>query len=432
MMLFIQLAVVLLFIFLGARKGGLGIAYAGGAGVIVLGLLGCKVDPGTGIPWDVIGVIISVISCVAAMEVAGGLELLVMLSERILRHNPKRITFLAPTVTFFMTVLCGTGHVAFATLPVIAEVAKEQKVRPSRPLSIAAVASQIGICASPISAAMVAMAAIVGPLGVSYPKLVLVSIVGGYVGSMIGAVVSSKLGCELELDPVYLQRLEKYQISHREADNYNIKPYARRSLIIFVVSLVVVMAYAAAITAVDKPPLPRGAAIMTFMMTAALVIATLCKVPLNEITSQATYKSGTSAAICVMGVAWLGNTFVSSNIDTIKAAGSGVIHSAPWLLFVVLFLAASLLYSQAATTVTFMPVAAALGLPASVLVGCFAAASALFLLPTYPTVVAAVEMDDTGTTRIGKYIFNHSFLIPGIVSISVACLASYGVMLVVG
>ncbi|MBS5256964.1 MAG: anaerobic C4-dicarboxylate transporter [Cutibacterium acnes] len=394
MMLFIQLAVVLLFIFLGARKGGLGIAYAGGAGVIVLGLLGCKVDPGTGIPWDVIGVIISVISCVAAMEVAGGLELLVMLSERILRHNPKRITFLAPTVTFFMTVLCGTGHVAFATLPVIAEVAKEQKVRPSRPLSIAAVASQIGICASPISAAMVAMAAIVGPLGVSYPKLVLVSIVGGYVGSMIGAVVSS--------------------------------------LIIFVVSLVVVMAYAAAITAVDKPPLPRGAAIMTFMMTAALVIATLCKVPLNEITSQATYKSGTSAAICVMGVAWLGNTFVSSNIDTIKAAGSGVIHSAPWLLFVVLFLAASLLYSQAATTVTFMPVAAALGLPASVLVGCFAAASALFLLPTYPTVVAAVEMDDTGTTRIGKYIFNHSFLIPGIVSISAACLASYGVMLVVG
>ena len=143
MMLFIQLAVVLLFIFLGARKGGLGIAYAGGAGVIVLGLLGCEVDPGTGIPWDVIGVIISVISCVAAMEVAGGLELLVMLSERILRHNPKRITFLAPTVTFFMTVLCGTGHVAFATLPVIAEVAKEQKVRPSRPLSIAAVASQI-------------------------------------------------------------------------------------------------------------------------------------------------------------------------------------------------------------------------------------------------------------------------------------------------
>ena len=414
-MLFIQLAVVLLFIFLGARKGGLGIAYAGGAGVIALGILGCKVDPGTGIPWDVIGVIISVISCVAAMEVAGGLELLVMLSERILRHNPRRITFLAPTVTFFMTVLCGTGHVAFATLPVIAEVAKEQKVRPSRPLSVAAVASQIGICASPISAA-----------------LVLVSIIGGYAGSMIGAVVSSRLGCELELDPVYLQRLKKGQVSHRRAENYNIKPYARRSLIIFVVSLIVVMVYAAAISAVDKPPLPRGAAIMTFMMTAALVIATLCKVPLNEITSQATYRSGTSAAICVMGVAWLGNTFVSSNIGTIKTAGSGVIHSAPWLLFVVLFLAASLLYSQAATTVTFMPVAAALGLPVSVLVGCFAAASALFLLPTYPTVVAAVEMDDTGTTRIGKYIFNHSFLIPGIVSISVACMVSYGVMLAVG
>lgn len=432
MMLFIQLVVVLLFIFLGARKGGLGIAYAGGAGVIVLGLLDCKVDPGTGIPWDVIGVIISVISCVAAMEVAGGLELLVMLSERILRHNPKRITFLAPTVTFFMTVLCGTGHVAFATLPVIAEVAKEQKVRPSRPLSIAAVASQIGICASPISAAMVAMAAIVGSLGgfVSETDPGLDRWGLRWLDDWCGCFLKTRM--RVGTRPGLSTATGKGPNLASGADNYNIKPYARRSLIIFVVSLVVVMAYAAAITAVDKPLLPRGAAIMTFMMTAALVIATLCKVPLNEITSQATYKSGTSAAICVMGVAWLGNTFVSSNIDTIKAAGSGVIHSAPWLLFVVLFLAASLLYSQAATTVTFMPVAAALGLPASVLVGCFAAASALFLLPTYPTVVAAVEMDDTGTTRIGKYIFNHSFLIPGIVSISVACLASYGVMLVVG
>lgn len=419
-MIWVQLAVVLLFILIGARLGGLGIAFAGGVGVIVLGLLGCNVDIMTGIPWEVLGIIISVISAVAAMQVAGGLDLLVKISEHLLRKNPKQITFIAPIVTYFMTFLCGTGHVAFATLPVIAEVAKEQHVRPSRPLSIAVVASQVAIAGSPLSAATVAMAAAVEPQGVSYVPLIGVSLVTTFIGCMVGALVASRQGCELDDDPVYKERLARGEITLRGEGEYDIPRYAKRSLVIFGITLLVVMVYAMAVSAFDNPPLPRTAAIICLMFAAALAIKIFCKIDLGKVADQATFKGGMSAAICILGVAWLGNTFVNSNMDVIKSVGSGVIQSAPWLLAVVLFFASALLYSQGATSATFMPVAAAMNVSGAVMVASFPAVTGLYLLPTYPTTVAAVEMDDTGSTRIGKYVFNHPFILPGCASVVVA------------
>lgn len=426
-MVFIQLIVVLIFILIGARIGGMSIAYAGATGVIVLGFLGANVNPAKGIPWDVLGVIMAVISCVAALEAAGGLELLVMHSERLLRKHPDRITFYAPLVTFFMTVFCGTGHVAFATLPVIAEVAKEQKVRPSRPLTIAAVASQIGICASPISAATIAMVSILAPDGITYPVIVGITVVVCLIGVLGGAVVASRTGVDLEKDPIYQERKAQGLVTLRGKGKYEIVPRAGTSLIIFASAIVLVMVYAAAITKVSNPPLPRAAAIMAVMMAAGLVIVLCCHVKVDKIATQATFRSGMNAALCVLGVAWLGNTFVESNIATIKAAGSGVIQAHPWLLAVVLFFGSALLYSQAATAITFMPVAAALGLPGSVLLASYAACSGLFFLPTYPTTVAAVGMDDTGTTRLGRFVVDHPFQIPGIATIAIAVVVAYGV-----
>jgi len=139
-MVFLQLAIVLAAIFLGARLGSIGIGFAGGLGVLVLALMGVR--PGD-IPIDVILIIMSVIAAIAAMQVAGGLDYLVSLAEKLLRKKPKYITYLAPLVTYFMTIMAGTGHTAFSTLPVIAEVAKEQGIRPSRPLSIAVVALRL-------------------------------------------------------------------------------------------------------------------------------------------------------------------------------------------------------------------------------------------------------------------------------------------------
>ena len=421
-MIWIQLLVVLFFIYLGARLGGIGIGFMGGMGVVALSLLGLK--PGA-IPFDVISVIMSVIMAIAAMQVAGGMDFLVKVAERILRKNPKHITFLAPTVTYFMTVLAGTGHTAFSTLPVIAEVAKEQGIRPSRPLSIAVIASQIAITASPISAAVVFLStSLEQHFGLSYLQLLGIWIPTTYVACMITAVFCNFLGKELKDDPVYQERLAKGLITMRGEMQIEIKPYAKRSVGIFIAAIVVVMLYATAISKtvglIENPILSRDNAIISFMLATAAIITLSCKVDTGNITNAATFKSGMSAVICVLGVAWLGNTFVEGHINEIKEVASEFLTKYPWSLAVILFFASTLLYSQAATAKALYPTALLLGVSPKAAVAAFAAVSALFILPTYPTLIAAVEMDDTGSTRIGKYVFNHPFLIPGIIAISLS------------
>lgn len=429
MIMAFQFIIVLLFIFIGVRMGSLGIGLAGGAGVAVLALTGMKVDPTTGIPWDVIGIIMAVIMCIAAMQAAGGLDFLVMVTEKLLRKHPKRITFLGPVVTFFMTVFCGTGHVAFSSLPVIAEVAKETGIRPSKPLSISAVASQIGITASPISAAMIAMAAFVEPMGVSYLQLVATMIPTTFIGCMVGAVVANFQGKPLEEDPVYQERKAAGLITMHGEGEYDIKPRAKASVAIFGTAILIVIVYALLISdsikLIPGDYLPRNAAIMTIMMLAGTIILLMSRTSAAEVATQSTFRSGMSASCCILGVAWLGNTFVNGYTDQIKALGGGIIEQYPWLLAVVLFFASALLYSQGATTAAMMPVAIAMNAGVGTMVASFAAVSGLFLLPTYPTTVAAVEMDDTGSTRIGKYVFNHPFLLPGVVSIAVSVLLGF-------
>lgn len=429
-MIWVHFAVLLIFIFLGARMGSIGIGFAGGAGVIVLGLMGLEVDPMTGIPWDVIGIIMAVISAIAAMQLAGGLDYLVTVTEKVLRSNPKRITFYAPIVTYFMTVFTGTGHVTYSAIPVIVEVAKESETRPSRPLSISVVASQVAIVASPISAAVVLMATEMEQFGVEYMQILSVMIPVTFVGVLVGALVSSKLGKNLIDDRVYQERLSQGLVQRRDLNEIEIKPYATRALWFFGVGVLVVMAYAVAVSdsvgLIQNPTIPRNAAIMIIMLAVAMLIGIFCKIPVDEVSSQSTFKGGMSAAVCVLGVAWLGNTFVNGHIDTIAAAGGDIIDAAPWLLAVVLFFTSALLYSQGATTAAMMPVASAIGVAPAVMVASFPAVTGLFVLPTYPTVVAAVEMDDTGSTRIGRFVFNHPFFIPGVVTVSVAVILGFG------
>ena len=271
------------------------------------------------------------------------------------------------------------------------------------------------------------MVSILAPDGITYPVIVGITVVVCLIGVLGGAVVASRTGVDLEKDPIYQERKAQGLVTLRGKGKYEIVPRAGTSLIIFASAIVLVMVYAAAITKVSNPPLPRAAAIMAVMMAAGLVIVLCCHVKVDKIATQATFRSGMNAALCVLGVAWLGNTFVESNIATIKAAGSGIIQAHPWLLAVVLFFGSALLYSQAATAITFMPVAAALGLPGSVLLASYAACSGLFFLPTYPTTVAAVGMDDTGTTRLGRFVVDHPFQIPGIATIAIAVVVAYGV-----
>ena len=211
--------------------------------------------------------------------------------------------------------------------------------------------------------------------------------------------------------------------------NKALPPGAKHSVLIFGIAIICVVFYATAISPtvglIKKPVLARDHAIISFMLAAASLIALLCKVNVNNIVNQATFKSGMSACICVLGVAWLGTTFVSAHLKEINVVAGDLLASKPWMLAVVLFFAAMLLYSQAATTKALMPVALALGVSPVAAVAAFSAVSALFVLPTYPTLLAAVEFDDTGSTRIGKYVFDHPFLIPGTLTIVFAVILGY-------
>ena len=286
-----ELVIVLLAIYLGARLGGIGIGFAGGLGVLVLTLI-FQIKPGA-IPFDVIEIIMAVIAAIAAMQVAGGMDYLVSLAERMLRRHPKYITFLAPLVTWFMTVLAGTGHTAFSTLPVITEVAKEQGIRPSRPLSIAVVASQIAITASPISAAVVFFAGILEPLGVSYLTLLAICIPVTLLAVMLTAIVCNFLGCELKDDPIYQERLAKGEVRLRGSQVFELKPHAKRSVLLFLIGIVAVMFYATAISdtvgLIKNPVLPRNEAIVVFMLTIATLISITCKIDTGEVLNASTH-----------------------------------------------------------------------------------------------------------------------------------------------
>jgi anaerobic C4-dicarboxylate transporter DcuA len=425
----IELLVVLFFIWLGARMGSIGIGFAGGFGVLVLSL-GFGLKPGS-IPIDVILIIMSVIAAIAAMQVAGGLDYLVHLAEKILRSNPKYITFYAPMVTYVMTLMAGTGHTAFSTLPVIAEVAKETGIRPSRPLAIATVASQVAITASPISAAVVFFSSELEKLGIGYVELLIIAIPSTFIACMLAAFVTNFLGKDLKDDPVYQEHLAKGLIkeSSGQREEKAIPPGAKNSVLIFLLGIVVVVFYATAISSsvglIEDPVLDRNSAIMTIMLAVATVITLICRIDAAKVHNVATFKSGMSACVCVLGVAWLGTTFVGAHIEEINVFAGNLLESKPWLLAVVLFFASMLLYSQAATTKALMPAALALGVSPAAAIASFAAVSALFVLPTYPTLLAAVEFDDTGSTRIGKYVFDHPFIIPGTLTITLSVILAF-------
>ena len=427
-MVILQIVVLLGAIFIGVRLGGIGIGYAGGAGVLVLGLcLGMK--PGS-IPWDVILIIASVIAAISAMQLAGGLQYLVYIAEKILYKNPKYINYLAPIVTYVLTIFAGTGHTAFSMIPVIVEVAKGENIRPSVPLSIAVVASQIAITASPVSAAVIYMTGVLEPFGWSYPELLGIWILTTFLGCMITSFIMTHISkMDLSKDPIYQERLKEGLVKPPVGlQDMKITSSAKLSVWIFLIGVLCVVFYASAISpavGLIKPVIvPRDAAIMSLMLAVGALITILCKVKLGDIAGTSVFKSGMVACICVLGVAWLGDTFVSGHTKEIKDFASQTISQYPALLAVVFFLAAMLLYSQAATAKAITPtVVAALGITAAspdnsyMLVACFAAVSALFVLPTYPTLLGAVQMDDTGTTHIGKWVFNHSFFIPGVLAI---------------
>lgn len=427
MLFIIQFAIVLLCILAGARAGGIGLGVFGGVGLAVL-TFGFGLQP-TSPPIDVMLMIMAVISAAAAMQASGGLDYMIKIATRILRSNPKHITFIAPAVTYLFTVLAGTGHVAYSVLPVIAEVSRRNGIRPERPLSMAVIASQFAIIASPIAAAVTATVTFLEPQNIHLGTILMVTVPSTILGLGLACVFVNKMGKELKDDPIYQRRLQNPEYAASLANNTVIeedKPIsskAKISLGIFLGAalLVVIMGAIPSLRPsfgeVGKmKPLGMAHTIEIIMLSAGALILLICKPDSHAITRGSVFHAGMRAVIAVFGIAWLGDTLMQAHIDTVKAAVSGLVHTAPWTFAFALFILSVLVNSQGATVATLFPVAIALGVPAPIIIGTFVAVNGYFFVPNYGPIIASIDFDTTGTTKIGKYIFNHSFMIPGLLS----------------
>ncbi|OOH90303.1 C4-dicarboxylate ABC transporter [Pasteurellaceae bacterium 15-036681] len=423
-MFLIQFAVVLLCILVGARIGGIGLGVMGGVGLAILSFV-FGLQP-AGLPIDVMLMIMAVVSAAAAMQAAGGLDYMIKIATNILRKNPKYITFIAPAVTWTFTVLAGTGHVAYSVLPVIAEVSRHNGVRPERPLSMAVIASQFAIVASPIAAAVVAVVAYLEPQGIHLGDVLIVTMPATILGLFCACIIVNKMGKELKDDPHYQALLKdpKYVAeNHANVDpaDIEISPTAKTSVGLFLLGafLVVLMGAVPSLRpAFDGKAMGMAHTIEIVMLTVGALIILLCKPNGNAITQGSVFHAGMRAVIAIFGIAWLGDTLMNAHMTEVKGMVSSLVETAPWAFAFALFVLSVLVNSQGATVATLFPLGIALGIPAPILIGVFVAVNGYFFVPNYGPIIATIDFDTTGTTRIGKFIFNHSFMIPGLLSMA--------------
>ena len=436
-MMWIELLILFTCIVIGARLGGIGLGTMGGLGLVIFVFL-FGLPPGSP-PGIVLGMIIAVITALAAMQSAGGLDYLISFATKVMRKKPQYITFVAPFVTYFLILASGTQHVIYALLPVIAEVSTKAGIRPERPLSISVTASMYGVISSPISAATVALLGALVSYNVSLLQIMMVIIPASIFGLVVGTLSVAWRGKDLKDDPEYQERLKSGKIQESDIAVEMAKEKignARNSLLIFLIAIVIVVfigifpelrpsyeILSGKESVIEK--LEMGDAIMIIMLAAAGIMMIFFKAKPGEAVKGSIMTGGVVAVISILGVSWMGSSFFEGNKTEIVGGISGVIQQAPWVLALGLFVLSMLLFSQAATVVTLMPVGVALGMPLWVLIAVYPAVNGFFFLPTYGTVLAAVSFDRTGTTKIGKYLLNHSFMLPGVVCVIATTLFAF-------
>ncbi|MEO5715699.1 MAG: anaerobic C4-dicarboxylate transporter [Luteolibacter sp.] len=422
--LMLEFLVILGALAMGARAGGVGLGLWGAVGLLVL-VVGFGVAPAA-LPGEVLLIVLTVIMATSAMEVAGGIDFLVRIAEKIIRKNPKQVTIVAPLVTYAFTFAAGTGHIVYPLLPVIYEVAHENGIRPERPMAIATIASQQAITASPVSAATAAMIAIFASHGYTLVHILLICVPSTLLSVLIAAFAQLRVGKELKDDPEYQRLLASGEIQPPAkvsgAEPPPLKKGAKASAIIFLIGVALVVLAGifpeirTVIGSTDEPnELKMPVAIAIVMLTVAAVILAVTKAPVGEVPECKTCQSGITAIVGILGLAWLGDSFINANREAIIGGLSSMAKGAPWTFSIGLFVASMLLYSQAATTKALMPLGLSLGIPAPFLIGMFPAVNGYFFIPNYGTLIAAMQFDRSKTTRIGKYLVNHSFMLPGLI-----------------
>ena len=423
----IQLLIVLALIFIGARVGGIGLGIYGMIGVFIL-VYGFGLAPGSA-PIDVMMIIVAVITAASALQASGGLEYLVGVAAKFLQKHPDHITYFGPITCWLFCVVAGTAHTSYSLMPIIAEIAQTNKIRPERPLSLSVIAASLGITCSPVSAATAALISqdLLGAKGIELGTVLMICIPTAFISILVAAFVENHIGKELEDDPEYKRRVaaglinpeaacEEVQKAENEHD-----PSAKHAVwaFLFGVALVVLFGF---LPQLRPEGVSMSQTIEMIMMSDAALILLVGKGKVGDAVNGNIFKAGMNAVVAIFGIAWMGNTFYVGNEKILDAALSSMISSTPILFAVALFLLSIMLFSQAATVTTLYPVGIALGINPLLLIAMFPACNGYFFLPNYPTEVAAIDFDRTGTTRVGKYVINHSFQIPGFITTIVSIL----------
>ena len=436
----IELLIVLLALYVGSRYGSLALGAISGIGLAIL-VFGFGLKPGTP-PTDVIYIIIAAVTCAGTLQASGGMDWMIQVAERLLRKHPEHITFLAPLTTFFLTVLVGTGHVVYTIMPIICDIALKKGIRPERPCGVASVASQVGITCSPIAAAVVAFVTISNTNGymVSIPQVLMVTIPACLIGLICASAASYHRGKDLDKDPAFQARLkdsETYQYMYGNSAttlDKTITREAKASVFVFLGALLVIVSFAfmqmikmadgrTLAVALNIPKM--NIVIQIIMLMAAACNIMFCKAQPKKAVAGAVWQSGMVAVVAIYGIAWLADTYFANYMAEMKEMLGGIVESAPWAIALVFFAVSVLINSQGAVVVAMLPLAYSLGIAGPVLLGVMPSVYGYFFIPNYPSDIATVNFDRSGTTVIGKYLLNHSFMMPGLISVTVATVVGY-------
>jgi anaerobic C4-dicarboxylate transporter DcuA len=438
----LQLAVLLVCIFLGARMSGIGLGVMGMIGLLIqIFIFGMQpADP----PLEVMLIIMSVVTSAAALQAAGGMDYLVGIAAQLLRKHPGQITVLGPLITYLFTLFAGTAHISYSIMPIIAEVSTKAKIRPERALSMSVTAAHMGITASPVSAASAALLTVLAASGVGLSDILMVCIPSTLIGVFVGILVVMKKGKELEEDPTFIEKMKDpafaASVDGTAAQSDGpVRPGAVKSVIFFGLGVAAVVALGSfpellpnfsgvkdftpgfAVGASGQVQMPSM--IMIIMLAVAGLIILFANTTAAAVTKASLFSSAGQATISVFGVVWMSGTFMAHNFALIEGSLGEIVQSYPWLFALALFTLSILLFSQAATAKALMPLGLSLGLSPAYLIAIFPSVNGHFFIPGYPTLLTAIQFDRTGTTKIGKYVINHSFMIPGLVTAAAAVVA---------
>ena len=421
-MFWIELLIVLVMIFIGTRKGGPFMALAGGIGMFILTFF-LHVSPSDP-PITVIRIMIAVILAASAMQAAGGLDYMVRLAEKILRKHPEHITVLAPVIAYIFTFMCGTGHIVYSLLPVINEIAMDTGIRPERPISATVVASQNAITACPISAATA---------GILF-NLLLVCVPATLLGSVAAGISVLHRGKELSEDPEYLERVKQGLVKDYKQNKAEEKPItgkAKIAVVIFLVAMLAIVTFGAVSalrpTFADGSQLGMTTIIEIFMMLGAALIVLVCKFNSSTMLDQPVFKTGMFAVVLAYGLCWMVNTFIGDQASYMGA----IANQYPWVYIIAVFIVAAITTSQASTTMIMVPIGMALNLPVYIIIAGWVACNANYVIPASGQCVAAIGFDSAGTTKIGKYVLNHSYMLPGLVMSVVTIVVAFALGMLV-